>query len=59
MTFETPIKNGDCKCKTALKLLQKQFNILNSEYSKFLIYNNPSFATTNPQKFVWISHSPK
>ena len=46
MTFETPIKNSDFKCKTVLKLCQKQFNILNSEYSKFLIYHNPSFATT-------------
>ena len=43
--IRNPIKNGDFKCKTTLKLHQKQFNILTSEYSKFLIYNNPSFAT--------------
>ena len=46
MTFETPMKNGYFKCKTALELRQKQFNNLNSEYLKFLIYDNPSFATT-------------
>ena len=40
-----PIKNGDFKCKTTFKLHQKQFNILASEHSKFLTYNNPSFAT--------------
>ena len=34
------------KCKSSLKFRQKKFNILNSEYSKFLIYNNPSFAIT-------------
>ena len=47
--IQKPIKNGDFKCKTALKLRQKQFNILTSEYSKLLIYmfNNPSFTTTN------------
>ena len=39
--FENPIKNDGFKCKTTLKLSQKQFNILHSEYSKFLIYNNP------------------
>ena len=39
--------NGDFKCKAILKLRQKQFNILSSEYSKFLIYNKPSFATKN------------
>ena len=44
--FETPIKKGDLKCKTTHKLRQKQFNILNDEYWKFLIYNNPSFAIT-------------
>ena len=30
--IRNPIKNGDFKCKTTLKLHQKQFNILNSEY---------------------------
>ena len=35
--------NQKSPCKLALKLHQKQFNILNCEYSKFLIYNNPSF----------------
>ena len=45
------IKNGHFKCKTTLKLHQKQFNILTSEYSKFLIFNNPSFATTNSAEF--------
>ena len=39
--FETPIKKGDLKYKTTHKLRQKQFNILNDEYWKFLIYNNP------------------
>ena len=58
MTFQNPIKNGDFKCKTVLKLRQKQFNILNSEYSKYLIYNNPSFAATNSTE-VWTLHSPK
>ena len=43
--IRNPIKNGDFKCKTTFKLHQKRFNILTSEYSKFLIYNNPSFAT--------------
>ena len=43
----TPTKKGDFKCKTTHKLHQKQFNILNNKYWKFLIYNNPSFATTN------------
>ena len=47
MTFELPIKNH-FKSKSALKLRQKQFNILNNKYSKFLINNNPSFATTKP-----------
>ena len=42
-----PSKKGDLKSKTTHKLCQKQFNILNDEYWKFLIYNNPSFATTN------------
>ena len=54
--FETPIKKGDFNCKTTHKLGQKQFNILSNKYWKFLIYNNPLFAT---RKFVWISHSPK
>ena len=45
--FETPIKKRDFKCKTTHKLRQKQFNILNDEYWKFLIYNNLSFTTTN------------
>ena len=45
--FKTPIKKGDLKCKTTHKLRQKQFDVLNDEYWKFLIYNNPSFATTN------------
>ena len=31
--------------KLSIKLRQKQFNILNNECSKFLIYNNPSFTT--------------
>ena len=31
------IKKGDLKCKTGHKLSQKQFNILNDEYWKFLI----------------------
>ena len=44
---QNPVKNGDFKCKTTPKLHQKQFNILISKYSKFLIYNNPSFTTTN------------
>ena len=56
MIFETPIKNGDFKRKTTLKLNQKQFNILTSEYSKFLIYNNPSFATTNPTEVCFGHH---
>ena len=43
--IRNPIKNGDFKCKTTFKLHQKQFNIITSEYSKFLTYNNPSFAT--------------
>ena len=43
----TPTKKGDVKCKTTHELHQKQFNILNDKYWKFLIYNNPSFATTN------------
>ena len=30
--FETLLKKGDLKCKTAHKLCQKQFNILNDEY---------------------------
>ena len=47
MPFKTPIKNGEFKSKTTLKLRQKQFNILNSKYLKLLIYNNPSFTTTN------------
>ena len=38
---------GDFKCKTTHKLHRKQFNVLNDEYWKFFIYNNPSFATTN------------
>ena len=46
MPFKTPIKNVEFKCKTTLKLRQKQFNILNSKYLKLLIYNNPSFTTT-------------
>ena len=45
--FETPFNKGAFKCKTTHKLRQKQFNILNHKYRKFLIYNNPSFATTN------------
>ena len=45
--FETPTKKGDFTCKTTRKLRQKQFNVLNDEYWKFLIYNNPSFAKTN------------
>ena len=45
--FKIPIKKGEFKCKTTHKLRQKQFNILNDEYWKLLIYNNPSFATTN------------
>ena len=45
--FETPIKKSDFKCKTTYKHRQKQFNILNYEYWKFLIYNNPSFTTRN------------
>ena len=45
--FEAPIKIGDFKCKAIHKLRQKQFNILSDEYWKLLIYNNPSFATTN------------
>ena len=43
--FETQIKKGNFKSKTTHKLRQKQFDILNDEYWKFLIYNNPSFAT--------------
>ena len=43
--IRNPIKNGNFKCKTTLKLHQKQFNTLTSECSRFLIYNNPSFAT--------------
>ena len=39
-------KNGYFECKITLKLHQKQLNILTSNYSKFLIYNNPSFTTT-------------
>ena len=31
MTFEPPIKNH-FECKSALKLRQKQFNILNGEF---------------------------
>ena len=31
--------------KSSIKLRQKQFNILNNEYSKFLIYNNASLTT--------------
>ena len=38
--FETLIEKGDLKCKTAHKLRQKQCNVLNDEYWKFLIYNN-------------------
>ena len=45
--IRNPIKNGDFKCKATLKLHQKQFNILTSEYLKFLTYNNPSFAITS------------
>ena len=30
--FETPIKIVDFKCKTAHKLHQKQFSILNGKY---------------------------
>ena len=45
--LETPIKKDDFKCKTTHKLRQKQCNILNKEYWKFFIYNNPSFTTTN------------
>ena len=45
MTFKPPIKNH-FKCKSALKLRKKQFNILEGECSKFFIYNDPSFATT-------------
>ena len=45
--FETRIKKGDFKCKTIHKLHQKQFNIINDKYWKFLAYNDPSFATTN------------
>ena len=45
--FETPIKIGHFKCKKTHKLPRKQFNILNNEYWKLLIYNNPSFATRN------------
>ena len=35
------------KYKATLQVRQKQFNIPNNKYLKFLIYNNPSFATTN------------
>ena len=45
--IRNPIENSDFKYKTTLKLHQKQFNILTSEYSKFLIHNNPSFASRN------------
>ena len=49
MTFEAPIKNH-FNCKSALKLRQKQFNILKSKYSKFLIYNNPPFTITKSEE---------
>ena len=42
-----PNQKGDLKWKTTYKVRQKQFNILNDEYWKFVIYNNHSFATTN------------
>ena len=45
--IRNPNQKGDLKSKTIDKLRQKQFNILNDEYWKFFIYNNPSFATTN------------
>ena len=54
MTFETPIKNGDFKYKTIVKLRQKQFNIINSKYSKFLIYNNHSFAIKNSPEVCFV-----
>ena len=51
--FETPIKKGGFRCQTTNKLRQKQFNILNDEHWKFLVYNNPSFATTNYAKVLF------
>ena len=45
--IRTPIKKGDLNCKATHNLHQKQFNILNDEYWKFLIENNPSYTTTN------------
>ena len=45
--FKTPIKIGHFKCKTTHKRPRKQFNILNNEYWKLLVYNNTSFVTRN------------
>ena len=45
--IRNPIKNRDFKCKATLKFCEKQFNIVNSEYSKFFLYNNLLFITAN------------
>ena len=59
MTLETPVKNDDFKCKTTLKLRQKQFNILKNEYTKFLTYNDPSFVTTNSARSLFRRRIPQ
>ena len=46
MTFETPIKNGDLKCKPTLKPSK---TIKYSKKRILKILNNPSFATTNSE----------